>query len=353
MSETGSHVPGDAPTVGIVGLGSFVPPETVDAVQLAGETGIPAEVLVEKFGVRRVHRAGPDCHVSEMAARAGAAALHDAGVSADEVDLVVYCGSEFKDYIVWSAATKIAQLLGCRRAQAFEVYALCAGTPVTLRIARNMMCQEPELRTTLIVAASKESALVNRSNARTRFMFNFGDGAGAALLRRDARRNLVLGSSSMVDPTLSEDAVMPAGGSRRPASAQTVAEGAHYLDVPNLEHMRTRLDEVSSTNFLHVIHDALQRSDVDRVDFLAPVHMKRSMHEWLVRATGAERALYLEEFGHMQAADQLLALDEARRQGLVRDGDTIVLAAAGVGYTWAATVLAWGPQRTGRTEIAP
>ena len=339
---TSARVEGRTGPIGIAGIGMYVPTEVVTAERLSGETGIPADVLVEKFGIRQVHRAGPDCHVSQMAMAAAQAALDDACVEPDELDLVVYCGSEFKDYVVWSAATKLTHLLGAGRAEAFEVYALCAGTPVTLRIVRGMMQSDPRLRTVLIVAASKESALVNRGNARGRFMFNFGDGAGAAVLRHGFQRNTLLASASIVDGSLSEDVIMRAGGSRHPATHETVTAGEHYLDVPDLDHMRSRLDEVSGDNFRRVVETALRDSGRQHVDFLAPVHMKRSMYEWLRDAVHADRSYYLENYGHMQAADQFVALVEARRAGLLRNGDTVVLAAAGVGYTWAASVLAWG-----------
>jgi 3-oxoacyl-[acyl-carrier-protein] synthase-3 len=155
---------------------------------------------------------------------------------------------------------------------------------------------------------------------------------------------VVLGSASIVDGSLSRDTIVPAGGSRHPASAETVAEQQHYLDVPDLERMRARLDEVSGENFARVVAEALRRSGRTGVDFLAPVHMKRSMNEWLQEELGAKRAVYLEDYGHMQAVDQFVALHEGQRNGLLRDGDTAVLAAAGVGYTWAATVVGWGPQ---------
>lgn len=330
--------------MGIVGLGTYMPPQIVSADDLAAETGIPAAVLREKFGVRQVHRAGPDHHVSDMASAAGQAALDDAGLSPADIDLLVYCGSEYKDYIVWSAAAHIAHQLGCHRAEAFEVYALCAGTPITLRIVKDMMLAEPEIETALIVAASRESELVDRRNERSRFMFNFGDGASAAVVQRNMDRNLVLGSASVVEGSLSEEAIMPAGGSRRPASAETVQQRAHFLTVPNIERMRAQLDEVSGPNFRRVIRTALRRSGRSAVDFLGAVHMKRSMQSWLQGEVGAERTLYLEDYGHMQAADEFVILEEGRRQRLLHDGDTVVLVAAGVGYTWSATVLAWGLQ---------
>ena len=81
--------------IGIAGLGAYPLPEIVTSRQLAAETGIPADVIRDKFGVDQVHRAGEGCHVSDVAAAAGAAALADAAVAAEEVDLVVYCGGEF------------------------------------------------------------------------------------------------------------------------------------------------------------------------------------------------------------------------------------------------------------------
>jgi 3-oxoacyl-[acyl-carrier-protein] synthase-3 len=331
--------------IGITGLGAYAPPEIVTAEELAAETGIPAEVFVEKFGIRCVHRAGPNCHVSDMAAAAGQSALENAELRPQDVDLLVYCGSEYKDHIVWSAATNLTHRLGCTRAEAFEIYALCAGTPLTLRVVKDMMAAEPGIRTALVLAASKESSLVNRKDEQTRFMFNFGDGAGAAVLQRDAGRNLLLGSASKVDGSLGMDTIVPAGGSRRPASLETVAAGLHTLHVPDLDRMRDRLDEVSGENFLGVIRRALERSGCDQVDFLAAVHMKRSMADWLARATGAQRSFYLEEYGHMQAADQFVILTEARARGLLHNGDVVVLAAAGVGYTWAASVVRWGDEK--------
>lgn len=336
---------GDAPLttpIGLVGIGSYAPPQVVSAEELAAESGIPVNILREKFGIRQVHRAGPDCHVSDMAKEAGRRALDDAGVSAEDVDLVIYCGSEYKDYIVWSAVNDIADGLGLRRAQTFEVYALCAGAPITLRLAKSLMLTEPDFETVLVVAASKESALIDRTRESTRFMNNFGDGAGAAVLRRPSSRNQILASASLSDGSFSRSVIMPAGGSRHPATARTAADGQHVFDTANLDDMRARLEEVSGPNFLRVIRDALSRSGCDRVDVLAAVHMKRSMNDWMQAALGAQRAVYLEDYGHMQAADQFVMLDEGRKHDVFRDGDVIVLAAAGVGYTWSATVMKWG-----------
>jgi len=111
--------------------------------------------------------------------------------------------------------------------------------------------------------------------------------------------------------------------------------------------MKNGLDEVSLRNFVAAARGALERSglDLDDVSYLCGIHMKRSMHDAIVDAVGVsrERAAYLDDTGHMSGVDPLLALDRAVRAGDVRAGDIVLLLAAGTGYTWAATVLRWGP----------
>ena len=105
----------------------------------------------------------------------------------------MYYGSMWKDYAVWQAAPWIAHRIGATRAYAVEYDNVSSGTPVALRIARDMLRAEDELRTMLVVAACRESYLLDYSNERSRFMFNFGDGAVAGLLVKDGRQNELLG----------------------------------------------------------------------------------------------------------------------------------------------------------------
>ncbi len=111
--------------------------------------------------------------------------------------------------------------------------------------------------------------------------------------------------------------------------------------------MKGGLDEVSLPNFVAAAEGALARSGatVADVSYLCGIHMKRSMHEAIVDALGLslDRAAYLDDTGHMSGVDPLLALDRAVRSGDVRDGDLVLLLAAGTGYTWAASVVRWGP----------
>jgi 3-oxoacyl-[acyl-carrier-protein] synthase-3 len=140
---------------------------------------------------------------------------------------------------------------------------------------------------------------------------------------------------------------VPAGGSVEPPSLESVRARRHFLDVADPSAMKNGLDDVSLPNFVAAARGAVERSGLalGDVSYLCGIHMKRSMHDAIVDALGVNpaRASYLDDTGHMSGVDPLLGLDRAVRAGDVRDGDVVLLLAAGTGYTWAATALRWGP----------
>ncbi|PJF44029.1 MAG: beta-ketoacyl-ACP synthase [Phototrophicales bacterium] len=334
--------------IGIVSWGTYFPAHIETAAEVAAATGIPEEIVVKKMGLVQKHIAGPDDHCATMGAKAAQQALERAGVSPHEVNLIIYHGSEYKEHFVWSAATRIQELIGAENAGAFELYALCAGAPIAFKTARAMMLEDNSLKYVLLVTASRENDLVHYDNERARFMFNFGAGAGAVLLKREYSENIVLGSSVISDGVLSHSVVMKAGGSCMPPSEQTVQQDLHQLDVPDLKFMGERLGEVSHSNFLQVIRQAVEKSgyQVEDIDFLGLVHMKRSAYDAILADLGLrqEQSIYLDHYGHVQSVDQIIALDLAHQRGILKDGDLVVLAGAGTGYTWSAVAIRWGKE---------
>ena len=190
-------------SVSVAATASYLPDRWMSAAEIAAASGIPEPVLLEKFGLRGKHVAAPDEHVSDLALAAGERLLDEAGVDPAEIDVVLYCGSCWKDYSVWQAAPWIAHRLGCAHAYAIEYDNVSMGIPAAMRVARALLADEPAWRTVLLVAASRESYLLDYENRRSRFMFNFGDGAAAALLVADGDANVVLGSHAITDGSLS------------------------------------------------------------------------------------------------------------------------------------------------------
>jgi 3-oxoacyl-[acyl-carrier-protein] synthase III len=334
-------------SIGLLATAHYLPERWMTAAEVSAASGIPEGVVVERFGLRGKHVAGEDEHVSDLAVAAGQRLLEEHEVDPLSIGVVLYYGSTWKDYAVWQAAPWIAHRLGCKNAYAIEYDNVSMGTPVALRLARALLTAEPELGNVLLVAAARESYLLDYANERSRFMFNFGDGAVAGLLAKDGGRNLLLGSHAITDGSFSLQVKVPGGGSVEPPSHASVDGRRHYLDVADPALMKNGLDEVSLRNFVAAAEGALARSGATLADvsYVCGIHMKRSMHEAILAALGVslDRASYLDDTGHMSGVDPLLGLDRAVAGGLVRDGDLVLLLAAGTGYTWAASVVRWGP----------
>lgn len=332
-------------TVGIIGIGTYFPSTIETAADLAPRTAIPEHILREKMGIHQRHIAGEVDSITHMASQAALKAIEEAGIDPKEIDLVISHGSQHKDHLVWNSGAKIQHNIGAVNAYSFEMYALCAGAPIAMNMAKGMMIGDPSLETVLLVAGSKENELLNFQNQRSRFMFNFGSGGGAMLLRRNASKNLVLGASAFTDGSLSESVILteeaiPEG------EADVVGEVKGRLDVTDPDYMASRLSETTMDNFLKVMTEALDKSNatLDDVAFLGITHMKKSFYLQILDSIGltAEQSVYLEDYGHVQSVDQALAIQLGLEQGKIKDGDLILLAGAGTGYTWSACAVRWG-----------
>jgi 3-oxoacyl-[acyl-carrier-protein] synthase-3 len=331
--------------VRLVASATHLPSEWIDAAGIAARSGVPESVIVERFGLRRKHLAAPDEHVSDMAVTAAGKLLAETGCAPETIDVVCYFGSTYKEYPVWQAAPHIAHRIGLRNAFALELDYVSCGGPVAMRVCRDLMVAEAEVRRVLLVGAARESYLVDYENPTSRFMIGFGDGAVAVLLERGERGPEVLGSHGVTDGSLSLAVKVPVGGSIRAVRGEA-GEPPFLLDTEDPASMKDRLDAVSLGNFVLVAREALRRSGLDPdvpISFLCPLHMKRSMFEALCSSLQVpqSRAVYLDDTGHMSGVDALFGLDRAARANILEPGDIVVLIAAGTGYTWAATVIRW------------
>jgi 3-oxoacyl-[acyl-carrier-protein] synthase III len=198
--------------VGLLATAHYLPERWLTAAEVGAASDIPEDVIVAKFGLRGKHVAAEDEHASDLAVAAATRLLDEQRLDPASIGAVVYYGSTWKDYPVWQAAPWIAHRLGCERAYAIEYDNVSMGTPVALRLAKAYLTAEPDLGSVLVVAASRESYLLDYANERSRFMFNFGDGAVAGLLTVDAGRNLLLGSHAITNGSFALQVKVPAGG---------------------------------------------------------------------------------------------------------------------------------------------
>ncbi len=330
--------------IGIRSMGCYVPTGIRDSAWISAASGIPEPVVREKFGIKLIHKAGPGETVSFMAVQAARQALGD--FDPEKLDMVVYCGSEYKDYYLFNCAAKIQHDIGAKNAAAFEVHNLCSAGVWSLKVLKGMMLQDPDLKHVLLVSASKEGDLINYKDAQSRFMFNFGDGAAAVLLERGLDENIILESAMISDGRFATDVCVPGVGCVNMDDIPDMPPENRYLKVMDIQSMKERLDPITLDNFNEVIARAVKKSgcDAKAIDFIAPIFMKRSILTHILSAFDLteENSFVLEEYGHCQSADCFISLMEGVKTNRLKSGDLAVMVAAGTGYTWAATAVRWG-----------
>lgn len=316
----------------------WLPEEFEDSHYIAEQSGIPEFVVREKMGITRKCRAPREIDPSYMATQAAKKVLRD--IDPLSVDLVIWTGSEYKDYPVWSAGIFVQRELGLKNAWAFDCAARCSSNVLGLKLAKSLMQTDSKINRVLLCGGHKTGDLVNYKDETSRFLYNLSDGGSAVLLER-GESNPVLETSMRTDGDFSLDVIIPAGGTKKPLRENPSAD-EFYLTCPDIVGMRERLADRSIENFLHVIKDAASSSMADRpIDYLALLHMKKSAHDAIVDALelNSSQSIYMDHYGHFGAPDQILSLGLAQKNGLLKKGDHIVLASAGIGYTWSAVSL--------------
>ncbi|XXM73943.1 3-oxoacyl-ACP synthase [Lysinibacillus sphaericus] len=337
-------------TVGILSTGIYLPERVMTGHEIAEEAGLPAEVVENKMGIRKKTVPGTGDHTCAMGIKAAKSALEKAGLDPKEIDVVIYVGEEHKEYPLWTAAIKLQEEIGAYRAWAFDASLRCGTTIMAMKLAKSLMESDPDIKTVLLAGGYRNSDFINYKNDSTRFMFNLAAGGGAMILQKGLKKNLLLETSIVTDGSFSEDVIVPVGGTVEPLTAATL-EDRYFLDVPDPDGMKKRLEQKSMDNFLKVIRESLYKSGYEEGDisYAAILHMKKSAHHYVLKELGLseEQSIYLEDYGHIGQFDQILSLELAIQRGMLKEGDVVMFVSAGIGYAWGAATIIWGESKRG------
>lgn len=333
------------PYLGVVSTGIYIPEARHTAAYIAKETGIPQEVIEQKFGFYQKPVPGPEDGTAEMGIKAGRMAIERAGIDPKEIDVVIYIGEEYKEFQLWTAGIKTAYALGAENSWAFDCQLRCGTWSLGMKLAEALAVSDEKINTVLVVGGYRNGDFIDYKNPRVSFMYDLGAAGAAMILKKNYGRNRLVGSSFVTDGSLSEVVGVRGGGTR--AGLRNFDPSLYYLDVLDRDTMNQRLGEVSLPNFIKVIRDVCTMAGKETKDigYLAMLHFKRSAHIDLLNRLEVplDRSIYLEQYGHMGQMDQIVSIHLALEQGLIKDGDLVVGASAGVGWAWGASAFIWGP----------
>ncbi len=335
--------------VGIVGTGLYIPEGRMTAKEISEATkGYWTEDAVKnKLGIIEKPIPGPHDGTQEMGVKAGLDALKRTGVDPKEIDLILCIGEEWKEYPLTTSGIYIQEKIGATNAWAIDVQQRCCTTVAAMEIAKNMMIASDDIDMVMIVGGYRNGDFVDYTDKSMSMMYNLGAGGGAIILKKNYNKNLLLGTHIISDGSLARDAGVKYGGIANPITAENLDKAYKSLMIFDEKHMKERLNEVSMKNWFYCIDKAFEKSGIpkEKLGYLAVLHFKYSMHKYMIQELGLteENTIYLKHFGHMGQIDQILSLQLGLQEEKIKDGTIISMIAAGIGYSWAANVIKWGP----------
>ena len=324
-------------TVSIIGTGSYLPERVLTNAALEKMVDTSDEWIITRTGIRERRIAADGEHTSDLAAKAAVAALESAGISAEEIDLILVA-TVTPDMFFPSTACFVQAKIGAKKAACFDVGAACSGFLYALEIAQQFITSHT-YNTILVIGADKLSSIVDWSDRNTCVLF--GDGAGAAILRHRGGGHGVIATHMGSNGDLADILYIPGGGSRFPISAANIDRRLNSIKMNGKETYKQAV-----TAMLTAAHTVLEQSGLKSEDLacIIPHQANLRIIEAIADRMGVplERfVVNLDRFGNTSAAAVAIALDEASRTGRMKVGDYVLLVVFGGGLTWASSVIQW------------
>jgi len=324
-------------TCSVTGVGSYVPSRVLTNADLEKMVATTDEWILTRTGIKERRIAAEDEFTSDMAALAAHKAMQMAGVTADQIDLIIVA-TITPDMPFPNTACLVQRKLGARKCAAFDIEAACSGFIYALEIGQQFITSRA-YDTVLVIGAEKLSSIVDWTDRNTCVLF--GDGAGAAILQSREGSHGLLTAVMGADGSNADLLYMPGGGSRCPATADSVEGRQHYLRMTGKETFKNAVQAMYGA-----AKEALKQCELDisQIKCVIPHQANQRIIDAVGERLGAKPEqlfVNLDRYGNTSAASVAIALDEAVSTGRVQRGDLVLLVAFGAGLTWGAAVIEW------------
>jgi 3-oxoacyl-[acyl-carrier-protein] synthase-3 len=324
--------------VAIAGTGKYVPEKILTNADLQRIVDTSDEWITDRTGIKERRIAAENEATSDLAIKAAQAALENAGVKAEDLDLIIVA-TVTPDMAFPATACFVQKALGAPKATCFDVSAACSGFLYGMELARQFIATGSAEKA-LVIGADKLSAIIDWSDRNTCVLF--GDGAGAAVLQPAGEgTGEILSAYSGSNGNLDEILNVPGGGSRHPITAENVGDKSNTMKMSGREVYRHAV-----TTMMSATKEAIRRAGLapDDIACFIPHQANLRIIETIADKLHVSMDRFfvnLGSYGNTSAAAVAIALDEAQRSGRVKRGDHIVMVVFGGGLTWASSVVRW------------
>jgi len=321
----------------IIGTGEYLPEKVLTNFDLEKMVDTSDEWITTRTGIKERHIAAENQATSDLVIEASKEAIKNAGIKPENIDAIIVA-TVTPDTFYPSTGCWVQKGLGIRNIPAFDISAACSGFLYGLEIVSGMI-NTGIAKTVLLAGAETLSKVTNWEDRSTCVLF--GDGAGVAIITATNEERGIMSSVWGADGTLGELLIQPAGGTRMPATHETVDRKLHTVHMQGNEvfkHAVTKMGDAAV--------EALRRAGVtgDDVSLFIPHQANIRIIEATCRRAGIsmeKTVVTIDKYGNMSAATIPISLHDMVKEGKIKDGDIILFAAFGGGFTWAATVLKW------------
>ena len=327
-------------SIRILGTGSYVPPKILKNSQF-DEMGLETndEWIVQRTGISERRIADQDVTTSDLALEASLKALDMAGMDAKELDLIIL-GTITPDTCCPAGANWLQAKLDAPQAVNFDVTAACSGFIYAINVASQYL-HSGYFRNSLVIGAEVMSRTLNWKDRSSCILW--GDGAGAAVLSTGNKGHKILSSHIHTDGANGQDLLLPGGGSKTtPISHESVDNGAHNLQLIEANASF----RVAVRRFVESIKEAADHNKVDvkDIDWFIPHQANLRMFQAMAKSLKLSMKKFyvtLDKYGNSSSASCAIALDEAVRDGSIKEGDLVCMPVFGGGLTWGSALIKW------------
>ena len=325
-------------SVSIVGTGSYVPERVLTNEELSKSVDTTDEWITSRTGIKTRRIAAKDEHTSDMAARAALAAMDQANVKPEEIDLILLATAS-PDMVFPATACFVQTKIGASKAACLDVSAACAGFLFAVEIGQQFITSHT-YDTVLVIGAEKLSSITNWTDRNTCVLF--GDGAGALILRhRDASAHGIIATHIGSDGNYSDILWMPGGGCRTPITAENAHQHLQTIHMSGKDVYKQAVVSMIDASKKALTKAGLTIEDISCViPHQANVRIIEAIADRL-KIPIDRFFVNLDRYGNTSAAAVAIALDEANRSGRLKPGDYILMVVFGGGLTWSSTVIEW------------
>jgi 3-oxoacyl-[acyl-carrier-protein] synthase III len=323
----------------ISSLATYVPPRLLTNADLERMVDTSDEWILQRTGIRERHIVDPGVATSDLAVEAARKAIQRAGLAADDIDFIVV-GTTTPDTLFPSTACLVQERLGANHAWGYDLFAACSGFTYALTTAAQLVSAGGS-KHALVIGADVMSSIIDYTDRATCVIF--GDGAGAAVVEATDEKDIgIIDFENYVDGSGGPALCMPAGGSRMPASTETVAKRMHYVKQDG-----QAVFKFAVRNTEEACRRILDRNNIkpNDIDLLVSHQANRRIILSAAEKLGVPEekvVINIERFGNTTAATIPLALNDAVCEKRLKRGDLLLMVSVGAGFTVGSLLLRWG-----------